>query len=243
MIKARITPFYEMIFKPYIMRLMKRYFHAIYLVGESSLPDDRPLLLLPNHSTWWDGFFVFLLKIYLFHRPLFLMMLEEQLRRNRFFSHIGVYSINPASLRGNRESLQYTIELLSSQRNIVVCLFPQGELLPWSLQSMHYKRGLEWLLKKLPPDISVCQLAIRCEYLAAQRADVFLQLGPLKCVEECRGWTQEKWENSHQQLLAELSIKIASGEKGRLVMAGKRSINESFERLRRQWGVIRERNQ
>jgi len=243
MIKARISPFHEMIFKAYILRLMKRNFNGIYLVGEPFFPKEQSLLLLPNHSTWWDGFIVFILKIYLFHRPVYLMMLEEQLRRNRFFSHIGVYSINPKSLLGNRESLQYTIELLSSQQNSIVCLFPQGELLPWSVQPIQYKRGLELLLKKLPPDISVCQLAIRCEYLAAQRADIFIQLGPLQSAEECSGRPREIWERNHQQLLSELSFKIASGEKGRLLLAGKRSINESFELLRSKLGLIHERNQ
>ena len=39
-------------------------------------------------------------------------MLEKQLCRNRFFRYIGAYSVNPETIRGVRESLRYTLDIL-----------------------------------------------------------------------------------------------------------------------------------
>jgi 1-acyl-sn-glycerol-3-phosphate acyltransferase len=59
MIKANPTRWAKFIFHIYVMRLMKRQFHAFHLFGDLPQPDpDLPLLLIPNHSTWWDGFLV-----------------------------------------------------------------------------------------------------------------------------------------------------------------------------------------
>ena len=240
MIRASLSPLHEAVFRPYILRLMRRQFNAVRLVGEMPSLDDLPVLLLPNHSTWWDGFLVYLLKIAVLHRPLYLMMLEEQLRKNRFFSHIGVYSIDPNSLRGNRESLNYTRELLSRPEKPVVCIFPQGELLPWGARPLGYKRGIELLFRQLTAPVRVITAAIKCEYLAAQHAEAFIQLCDCGVIATGQTAGLSELAQRHEALLDELSTRITAREQGKLLLAGKRSINESFESLRKRIGLLRE---
>ena len=98
MIQARHAAWADRIFHPYVTWLFKRHFHALRLLGK--IPEtnpELPLLLLPNHSTWWDGFFVYLLNKKLFERQPYLMRREDQLSRYRFFTRLGAYSINPQS--------------------------------------------------------------------------------------------------------------------------------------------------
>ena len=76
MIKANPTRWAKFIFHIYVMRLLKRSFHSFNLIGNIPKSDpELPLLLIPNHSTWWDGFFVYLLNDQFLKRELYMMML------------------------------------------------------------------------------------------------------------------------------------------------------------------------
>ena len=126
MIRAQHRLWADMIFQPYLTWLFKRNFHEIQLLGTlPKITDDLPVLLLPNHSTWWDGFFVYLLNKKIFRRTAYLMMLEKQLSKYKFFAKIGAYSIEPENRRSLIESLEYTVELLNQEMPLVT-VFPQG---------------------------------------------------------------------------------------------------------------------
>ena len=85
MIKARPNRAADRLFWLYLRGLLRRHFYALWLVGElPNLKQDQPVLLLPNHHSWWDGFYVYLLNRMRFHRSLYLMMLEEQLFKQDF---------------------------------------------------------------------------------------------------------------------------------------------------------------
>src|SRR4029078_9939760 len=90
------------------------------------------ILILSNHFSWWDAFFMVYLNIRLFKKRYHVMMLEEQLKKFRFFSHGGVYSVKKKS-RDMIESLDFTCHLLENKKNLVQ-LFPQGDI-----QSQHVK--------------------------------------------------------------------------------------------------------
>jgi len=229
MIRASISPWHESVFRPYIKYSMRRHFNAIHLLG--SVPDfeQRPMLLLPNHSTWWDGFFCYVLKWNLIPRPAYLMMLEEQLRKNKFFSHVGAFSIDPNSVKGQLYSLLYTVELLSLPTNPFVCLFPQGELLPWAVRPLGYKRGLELIFKRLRNPIILCQLGIKCEYLQGQYADVFFQFGSPQTIQPQETVSAQRLEKKHETLLDQMNHTISSGDTGQMLLEGKSPINESYE--------------
>lgn len=180
MIKARHIGWFEPIFRWYILRLLRKSFAGMYVFGE--IPDQSlrlPVVLVPNHSTWWDGFLIYLLNLKIFRRPLYLMMTEEQLRRYRFFSWVGAYSIPLGSPRGIIESLRYTMGLLERREEPtpLVCLFPQGELTSWFQRPLEYRRGLEWILARYSGGLTLLPLAIKAEFRAEQRPEVFFLFG------------------------------------------------------------------
>ncbi|MBN2356681.1 lysophospholipid acyltransferase family protein [candidate division KSB1 bacterium] len=235
MIPARHTKYADALFKPYVYRLFKKQFYSIRLMGPApELDANRPLLLLPNHSTWWDGFFIYLLNKKLWQRRTFLLMLEEQLQKNSFFRLLGAYSIHPDSPAKIRQSLKYTLSVLSepaqaSQR--IVCIFPQGVLSPWQQRPLGYKAGILWLLNKINVPVQVMQLAIRAEFLDQQRPEVFFMfsaIGNSILLTDLRAL-----EKNHEQLLDSLAQKITANERGTELLAGARSINERFEKWRR----------
>ena len=214
MIRAQHRLWADMIFQPYLTLLFKRNFHEIQLLGTfPKIPNDLPVLLLPNHSTWWDGFFVYLLNKRIFRRTTYLMMLEKQLSKYKFFTKIGAYSIEPENRRSIIESLEYTVELLN-QEMVLVSVFPQGQLLPWHTRPLNYKRGVEWILRKYGKPVTVLPLAMRAEFLGEKRPSVFFLFGPVTSL-DARTFQGMDWlEQAETTLLDDLALRILRQEKG-----------------------------
>jgi 1-acyl-sn-glycerol-3-phosphate acyltransferase len=180
MISARHTAWADWIFQPYLTRLFSRHFEALRLLGETPKIEARlPLLLLPNHSTWWDGFFIYLLNKKIFRRRAFVMMLEAQLQLYPFFKYVGVFSVEPSSPAGVRASIRYAAQLLQQKKPPLplLCIFPQGELQSWRQRPLAYKRGFELILRACGESVNLLPLAIRAEFLGRQRPEVFFCLG------------------------------------------------------------------
>ena len=209
MIHAQHRLWADIIFQPYLTLLLKRNFHEIQLLGTlPKIPDDLPVLLLPNHSTWWDGFFVYLLNKKIFRRTAYLMMLEKQLSKYKFFRKIGAYSIEPENRRSIIESLEYTVELLNQEMPLV-SIFPQGQLLPWHTRPLDYKRGVEWILRKYRKSVTVLPLAIRTEFLG-----VFFLFGTVHSFDADTFHGMDWLEQTETALLDDLALRILRQEKG-----------------------------
>jgi len=230
MIPADHRKWAEYLFAPYLNRLCRRHFHSIRLLGQvPGLSKNRPLLLLPNHSTWWDGFFVFLLNRHVLGRKTYLMMLEEQLRINGFFRFLGAYSIDPGSFSGVRRSLLYTSALLSPADNPpLVCFFPQGELLPLHQRPVRFGKGLDFILSRVSGHIDLAFLGIWSGFLQDQRPDVFLQVSPVMTVTRHTRPGSAELALSLEQFLGTMEQAILQGAQGQVLIRGGASINQRF---------------
>ena len=234
MIPAQHNKSAEALFFLYIIPAMRRHFHSIHLLGvEPDWPQNHPLLILPNHCSWWDGFFIYLLNSRVWRRKPYLMMLEEQLAQNRFFRYLGAYSVNSKNPGALRTSLRYTQEILSGrwQQNIMLCIFPQGELLPWQVRPLGYKPGMLWLLQNLNLPVWIVQMGIKIEFLLQQRPQVFIEFAEPLRYSDGEG-TLEFWQQRHTRLLEAMDQKILHKEEGRLLLQGKKSVNTRWLQLR-----------
>ncbi len=227
LIRARPSRWARWLFHPYTMRLLKRHFHAFHLLGNlPTIDPELPILLIPNHSTWWDGFFVHLLNARLLKRPLYMMMLNEQLAKYRFFSRVGAFGMEPKNSKIILQSLTYSVDLLR-QRNgspPMVCIFPQGELLPWDT-SFNAQPGVDWIIKKYQEPVNLLCLAMRAEYLNEQKADVFALFGENHII-DARAFQGIAWlEKYEAALLSDLASRIRHRETGISLLSGSRSVN------------------
>lgn len=231
MIKANPTRWAKFVFHIYVMRLMKRHFHVFHLFGNLPRHDpDLPLLLIPNHSTWWDGFFVYLLNEEILKRETYLMMLDRQLAKYKFFARIGAFGITPGNRRNVRETLNYTVELLQKS-NVMITMFPQGILLPWGKRPLNFKKGIEAIIQLYGKSINILPLAIRAEYGGEQRAEVFFKFGE-NVVVDAQSFQGIKWlEEIELNLLDDIAARIHRGEKGRPLLMGRGSINVKMDML------------
>lgn len=151
----------------YITYRSKQQFHGFWFQNDfPALPPGLPVLLLPNHFSWWDGFFVQRIwKACFPGRNIRLMMLEEQLRKYPFFRHTGCFSIEPRHPRGIVESLSYARNALTPENLLVV--YPQGELQPYAIPNMICKPGIERLLHNAPAG-ALCIPVVICIHYAEE---------------------------------------------------------------------------
>jgi len=235
MIKARHQWWADQIFRFYIFRLLKKHFAAMKWFGEiPELDPELPSLLIPNHNTWWDGFFIYFLHKTVLKPTVYLMMLDDQLHKYSFFSRVGAYGIDPANPKAALRSLKYTVDILNQKvipRNMV-CMFPQGELQPWNPPGLSFKPGLEWIIKHVSGPVQCIPLAMRCEFIEEQRPEVFFLSEQHYIIEQqtFKGldWLQE----IGREQLQSLQDRIVRREQAQILLCGRQSVSERFDTLR-----------
>jgi 1-acyl-sn-glycerol-3-phosphate acyltransferase len=237
MTAARHSPWADLIFMPYILRQFRKSFHGLYFLGPLPDPDpDLPLLITPNHSTWWDGFFFYILNKRLFKRKGYLMMLEEQLSKYSFFSRIGAFGIEPGLARKSYQALVYSAEVLRNPGNSL-CIFPQGVLRYSGLRPLEFQRGVGHVLKLYGGDVNLLPLGIRCEFLIDQRPEAFFMADRVFQVNH-RTFKGIQWlEQQADSLLDKLYQELLSGEKGRVVVRGREPMNVRWDNLTTRLGM------
>lgn len=170
-LKARHNMFLYPFFIWYSQWSIGRHFSTTSLDG-TYCERHLPLLIISNHISWWDGFWVVNLNRRLFKRKFHFMMLEEQLRRHWYFNYTGGYSVRKHS-RSALESIDYTAELLTDRGNAVL-LFPQGEINSLYKDTFVFEKGIERILKKVNRDeIEILFMANMVDYLSDARPSLY----------------------------------------------------------------------
>jgi len=186
-----IYPFLQV----YSLWKIKRNFHKVFISGKYH-EKGKPVLLISNHISWWDGFWVVYLNIKFFHRIFYFMMLEEQLRKNIFLNRAGGYSVKKGS-RSIIESLDYTSELLGEKKNLVL-MFPQGKIESVHNQMITFERGIEHVLKKVKGKVQILFLVNLIDYFSNQKPGLYMYLREY----EGSDFTTETLQNEFNGFLA-----------------------------------------
>ncbi len=222
----------EAIFSIYLKRLYRSHFSAFRILEEypAEARDGDPVLLLPNHSSWWDGFVLFLHNRLELKKNFSLMMLERELQKNKFFSRLGAFSIDPSHPRKILESLHFCVDVLKSgDSHTGLILFPQGEILPNVSKHYRFRPGVSWILARLPRPVHVVSVQIRLLFTGNQYPEIALGyrfLGKSRAMmkPDEADWFQESFSRAQEAF----DEKLNSGAPGRLLLAGKKSIHESL---------------
>ena len=176
MIKASHKKWARLIFNPYCDLLLKRNFAQFLRVNDyPQLSPELPLIITPNHISWWDGFFIHYLTRRFISRRGFIMMLEAQLSRYWFFQKIGAFSIDPTNTKKISETVKYGQNVLQNTENFVI-LYPQGEIEPYEMRPLTLKRGLQLFLKKTP-EIQVLLVAFKIQFYNQKRPSLLVKFG------------------------------------------------------------------
>ena len=118
-----------------------RFVYKIRTSGESNIPAKGGVLLLPNHVTWADAFFL----TAACPRPVRFVMEQGFMGQAAIRVFCQLFDTLPISSSKPREALKASVEAL--KRGDVVCIFPEGQLTrTGTLQEL--KRGFELIARQ-----------------------------------------------------------------------------------------------
>lgn len=126
-------------FSWYISRIIHSDFKQLWF-DEPSFDSNRPILLLANHFSWWDGFLMFQMNRKLFKKRFHVMVTEENYRNVWFLKYLGAFSVSRHS-KDMIRSLEYAGTLLNDNDNLVL-IFPQGKLYSSHVKQVEFEKGL-----------------------------------------------------------------------------------------------------
>ncbi|MEN9919903.1 MAG: hypothetical protein RL662_2339 [Bacteroidota bacterium] len=152
MIEAKRTWLGVVFFELYAKIQLRRYFRNIYFDG-SFADRGKPVLIIANHFSWWDGFIQILLNQKVLNKKFHVMMLEEELKKNLILNSTGAFSIKKNS-RTVIDSLNYSVQLLKNSCNMVL-IFPQGKIESVYTHNFVFEKGIDYILKRLSDDVQV----------------------------------------------------------------------------------------
>lgn len=136
-----------------------------------------PVLLVSNHTSWWDGFMIRDVQRRL--RPagrLYTLMTQRELRRHPYLRWMGCVGMEP----GRPGSVLRAFRRLRDERRryprAVFAFFPQGAIWPASRRPLGFARGVSVLAGILAP-VTIIPVGIRIEALNRAASTAFVSLG------------------------------------------------------------------
>lgn len=161
---------FEFVFRPW----MRSRIAEIHLRGDlGKLSTEHPVIVIANHSSWWDAFLVREL-----HRgckapcPLFTLMDEDELARYPLFRRMGVLGM---SARPN--ALRSVIRELEAQAGpFWLTIFAQGSIWPSWRRPLGFQRGLEFFSRALAP-CTVVPVSLHLEAMTHAAPTAFVGIG------------------------------------------------------------------
>ncbi|MEN0056006.1 MAG: lysophospholipid acyltransferase family protein [Mucilaginibacter sp.] len=196
-------------FHRYLLWIVGRNFHEVRLAQTSAIANNKAILLLANHFSWWDGFLMYYVNHKLLHKKFHIMILEETIRQVSFFKYMGAFSVNKNS-RDMIASLNYAAGLLNDPKNMVL-IFPQGKLYSNFVDQVTFQKGLMKIITRAQQNFDLLFAATFVENFKYKKptANVYLKTitGNLayKSMDELTAAYQQHY-NSTKQLQTEIVL-------------------------------------
>jgi 1-acyl-sn-glycerol-3-phosphate acyltransferase len=177
MIKANHKKWARRLYDFYVPRLLKSSFQNFYLTNEfPNIPSDEGLIITPNHFSWWDGFFIDYTLRRFSKRKIYILMLEEQLKRFWFFQKVGAFSINPSNPKSIKTTFDYISEVVSDPQNVLL-FYAQGEIEDYVKRPLKVKEGLKTILNMTHSKVNILPVAFKIKYGNTKKPDLLVRFG------------------------------------------------------------------
>jgi 1-acyl-sn-glycerol-3-phosphate acyltransferase len=182
MIPARKNKSFEAWFARHVAGRVHGELQRVQIAGASDAQaalEAAPVLLVSNHTSWWDVMFA----VYVAHRVLrrcdaFAMMDAANLRKLPFFARIGAFGVERAEAGQGfaRDSIDYAAGLLAAPGRLV-WVFPQGDERPAMLRPLGFRRGAA-VVAHARPDALIVPLGFHYALERTAKPCAYLSFGP-----------------------------------------------------------------
>lgn len=171
MLKARHHWFYVKFFNWFLHHKMQKHFHEIVIKGTLE-NKNIPSLMIGNHISWWDGFIAQYLNLKFLNKKIYIMMLEEELQKRRFFCRAGAFSIGKKKT-SVIESLDYAASTIHHTENILL-MYPQGLIQSQHQHDIQFHSGITRILQSASYPLQMCYYVAFTDYFSNPKPSLFL---------------------------------------------------------------------
>lgn len=129
MIPANKGRLFERLFAWHAHRKIRAHFSEVRAIDLDRLQQAlsvAPVLLLANHSAWWDPLWALALVTHRLRADGYAMMDARNLRRLPFFAKVGAFGVDLEDAADGARAIRYAAALLDRPGRLVV-IYPQGE--------------------------------------------------------------------------------------------------------------------
>jgi 1-acyl-sn-glycerol-3-phosphate acyltransferase len=169
--------------------------------------NGNSILVIANHISWWDGFWIEFLNQKILYRKCHFMMLEEQLKKHWYFNYTGGYSIKKKS-RSIVESINYSIDLLKQPENLVL-MFPQGQIHSLYNNKVTFEKGIERIVHNIAPDTQILFVANLIDYLSDSNPNLFIYFKTFLAKDFHQSNTEGEYNKFYDQAINTQKAKIS----------------------------------
>lgn len=158
---------------------LRRTFGSLWLAGREHLEGALrrgPVLVVSNHSAWWDPLIVLVLTHRVTPADSYAMMDADNLRRRPFFAKIGAFGVDRSSRRDGAEAMRYARGLLDRPGRLV-WIFPQGEERPLHERPLRFFGGAARIAVRAP-EVTVVPVALSYGFGSTESPSVHVAVGP-----------------------------------------------------------------
>ncbi len=177
MIEARKSRWFSAWFARHCESRIRHSFEAVHIRGLDVLAEAgarASVLVVSNHTAWWDPLVAIWLTQRLLPLDSYAMMNATNLRRMPFFAKMGAFGVDLTDPVDGARSLRYAARLLRGAHR-VVWIFAQGDERPITELLVFRPGSAE--LARLAPAAAVVPLAIRYEMGNAEKPRLLVSIG------------------------------------------------------------------
>ncbi len=149
--------------------------HVHGLARARALCAEAPVLLVANHTAWWDPLVALHVSQHLLGVDGYAMMDAKNLRRLPFFGFVGAFGVDLDRPADGAAAIKYTARLLDRPGR-AVWIFPQGRERPISEKPLAFRPGSAEIARVAHKARAV-PVGLRYEFGADEKPSLYISLG------------------------------------------------------------------
>jgi 1-acyl-sn-glycerol-3-phosphate acyltransferase len=177
-IPARKSRFLSRWFSGHVAGRLGKTFGKLEIRGLGHLQravHEGSVLVVSNHTSWWDPMFCIYLANRLAAFDGYALMLAKNLERLPFLGRVGGFGVEIGDAADARRALRYGAALLAKPGR-VVWVFPQGIERPITESLVDFKPGAA-MMAKLAAQQQIIGVGLRYEFGAAEKPTLLASIG------------------------------------------------------------------
>jgi hypothetical protein len=122
------------------------------------------------------------------------------------------------------------VDILNKKENpgSLVCIFPQGQLLPWHARPVNFQKGLAWILNTLNSPTIIQLLAMKTEFKENQKPETFFQFSRPRYYQDLKKNELDTLQSEMETLLLTLFENIVQEGESQIIVTGNTSIDRKW---------------